>query len=249
MKTWPIQGEGSEPLCPILLSWRYSCAWRDSPYLLKVILCSLRYHILGGTIPAQTGLFIALGNGLKDGFVIAVAVLAILVAAGWLFKRLGLFRASIDRFKVVNPITGSIYKKIIASRFSGALSLTLKSGMNLTEGFGLVSGVLDNSHVARKIKEAVNAVSSGKPFWEALKDTGLFPALFVRLVRTGEKTGSLDAIMEKVSQTWQEEANASLDRVINSMSRSVLQFFTCHRRCAAVGHPAVDKHYVVHRIR
>ena len=148
---------------------------------------------------------------------IAVAVLAILVAAGWLFKRLGLFRASIDRFKVVNPITGSIYKKIIASRFSGALSLTLKSGMNLTEGFGLVSGVLDNSHVARKIKEAVNAVSSGKPFWEALKDTGLFPALFVRLVRTGEKTGSLDAIMEKVSQTWQEEANASLDRVINSI--------------------------------
>ena len=89
--------------------------------------------------------------------------------------------------------------------------------MNLTEGFGLVSGVLDNSHVARKIMEAVNAVSSGKPFWEALKDTGLFPALFVRLVRTGEKTGSLDAIMEKVSQTWQEEANASLDRVINSI--------------------------------
>ena len=172
---------------------------------------------LGGTVPAQAALFIALGNGLKDGFIIAAAVLAILLVAGWLVKRLGVFRSFIDRFKVVNPLTGGIYKKIITSRFSGALSLTLKSGMTLTEGFGLVSGVLDNSYAAKKIKEAVNEVSSGKPFWEALSGAGLFPGLFVRLVRTGEKTGSLDAMMEKVSQTWQEEANASLDRVINAI--------------------------------
>ncbi|NLU32982.1 MAG: type II secretion system F family protein [Clostridiaceae bacterium] len=172
---------------------------------------------LGGTVPAQASVFIALGNGLKDGFVIAATVLAILIVVGWLVKRLGIFRSFIDRFKVVNPFTGAIYRKIITSRFSGAMSLTLKSGMTLTEGFSLVSGVLDNSYVSRKIKEAVSAVSKGKSFWEALKDTGLFPGLFVRLVRTGEKTGSLDAMMDKVSHTWQEEADASLDRVINSI--------------------------------
>jgi len=172
---------------------------------------------LGGTVPAQASVFIALGNGLKDGFVIAATVLAILIVVGWLVKRLGIFRSFIDRFKVVNPFTGAIYRKIITSRFSGAMSLTLKSGMTLTEGFSLVSGVLDNSYVSRKIKEAVSAVSKGKSFWEALKDTGLFPGRFVRLVRTGEKTGSLDAMMDKVSHTWQEEADASLDRVINSI--------------------------------
>jgi len=189
-----------------------------APISLKVIPLFVEILTsLGGTVPAQASVFIALGNGLKDGFVIAATVLAILIVVGWLVKRLGIFRSFIDRFKVVNPFTGAIYRKIITSRFSGAMSLTLKSGMTLTEGFSLVSGVLDNSYVSRKIKEAVSAVSKGKSFWEALKDTGLFPGLFVRLVRTGEKTGSLDAMMDKVSHTWQEEADASLDRVINSI--------------------------------
>ena len=123
-------------------------------------------------------------------------------------------RFIMDKIKVVNPFTGSMYKKIVTARFSGALSLTLKSGMTITEGFGLVSGVLDNDYVIRKIREAVNEVSSSKPFWEAIRDTGLFPVLFVRLVKTGEKTGNLDAMMEKVSHTWQEEVDASLGRVV-----------------------------------
>lgn len=172
---------------------------------------------LGGQAPAQVDLFILLGNSLKNGFLIVLAALIIIAVVVWLLSLFGKTRFLMDKLKVANPITGGIYRKIIASRFSGALSLTLKSGMTITEGFGLVSGVLDNAYVAAKTREASKAVSDGKPFWEAVRDTGLFPALFVRLIRTGEKTGSLDAMMEKVSQTWQEEADTSLKRIVNAI--------------------------------
>lgn len=168
---------------------------------------------LGESVTSQVRFFISLGNALKDGFLAAVAVIAVLAFITWLLKRLG----GLDRFKVSNPFTGGIYRKLMTARFSGALALALKSGLTLTEGFALVSDVLGNGYVSERIREAVNDVSSGKPFWEALRDTGLFPPIFVRLVRTGEKTGSLDAMMEKVSQTWQTEADAALGRVIDAV--------------------------------
>ena len=56
-------------------------------------------------------------------------------------------------------------------------------------------------------------MSSGKPFWEAIRWT--VSCTVVRLIKTGEKTGSLDAMMEKVSHTWQEEVDASLGRVVS----------------------------------
>lgn len=168
---------------------------------------------LGGEIPAQAGFFMALGNALEKGFFVLIAIIAVLAVLIFALKRTGRF----DRFRVENPITGGIYRKIITSRFSGAMALTLKSGLTLTEGFALVSDVLDNSYVAGKIRRAVDEVNAGKPFCEALKDTYLFPAVFIRLVRTGEKTGSLDTMMERISHTWRTEADTALGRLINAI--------------------------------
>jgi len=170
---------------------------------------------LGGRIPGQVNLFILLGNSLKNSFLSVLAVLVILALAVWFLSGLEKFRFFLDKFKVVNPLTGGIYRKIIASRFSGAMSLTLKSGMTITESFGLVSGVLENRYVVSKSVEAARAVAEGRPFWEAIRDTGLFPSLFINLMRSGEKTGNLDAMMEKASQTWREEADSALRRVVS----------------------------------
>jgi Bacterial type II secretion system protein F domain. len=165
--------------------------WFWQPLCLELLLISFKIipvftevlTSLGGEIPAQAGFFMALGNALEKGFFVLIAIIAVLAVLIFALKRTGRF----DRFRVENPITGGIYRKIITSRFSGAMALTLKSGLTLTEGFALVSDVLDNSYVAGKIRRAVDEVNAGKPFWEALKDTYLFPAVFIRLVRTGEK--------------------------------------------------------------
>lgn len=169
---------------------------------------------LSGQVPAQVSLFIRLGNSMRSGFLIVVAILVLIAACVWLLPRMEKGRSFMDRFKVVNHITGSLYKKLTAFRFSGAMSLALRSGMSITEGFGLVSDVLDNRYVAARVREAAKAVSEGKPFWKAIGDTGLFPPLFVTLVKSAEKTGSLDDMMERASQTWREEADTSMRRVI-----------------------------------
>lgn len=170
---------------------------------------------MGGQIPSQVNLFMALGGALKNGLFYVIATILILFTGALLLFRLPKLRFFIDKLKMNNPISGNTYRKITASRFSGALSLTLKNGMSIMEGFTVVSGVLDNKYVALKAKEAARAVTAGKTFSESIQGTGLFPALFTRLVKTGEKTGSLDDMMEKISQTYREEVDNSLRRIIS----------------------------------
>lgn len=169
---------------------------------------------LGGQIPKQVDFFIGLGNMLKDGFIYPAAALLVLIAILLLLARVPGFRFFADRLKFVNPFTGGIYKKIIASRFSGAMAMTLRNGMSMVEGFQIVSGVLDNRYAVMKTREASKAVNAGKSFSDSIRETKLFPALFARLVKTGEKTGSLDAMMEKISHTYRDEVDTSLRRLI-----------------------------------
>lgn len=170
---------------------------------------------LGGQIPSQVGFFMALGGAFQNGLIYIIAIIFIIFVGAFLLVRLPKFRFFIDKLKLNNPVTGNTYRKITASRFSGALSLTLKNGLNIMEGFTIVSGVLDNQYVAIKAKEASKAVTAGKSFSESIQDTGIFPALFTRLVKTGEKTGNLDAMMDKISHTYQEEVDASLRRIVS----------------------------------
>ena len=170
---------------------------------------------LGGEIPSQVNLFIAIGNAFTGGFVSIIAIILILIIIFILLSRLKQFRFLMDKLKLVSPIIGGTYKKIIASRFSNALSLTLKNGMNVSEGFQVVSGVLENRYVILKAQEAALSIAKGNPFSESIRKTGLFPELFIRLIKTGEKTGNLDAMMKKISNIYKEEVDTSLRRIVS----------------------------------
>lgn len=168
---------------------------------------------LGSSIPSQVTFLSSLGNTFENGFAYLFAAILIIIIVVVIISKTSAGRLWLDKLKITNPIWGSTYKKITASRLSGALSLTLKNGMSVTEGFNMVMGVLGNRYVKRKTKDTAEAISQGAALSESLQKTGLFPGLFSRLVKTGEKTGSLDAMMHKISDIYQEEVDASIKRL------------------------------------
>lgn len=170
---------------------------------------------LGGEIPGEVYLFMALGNSLKDGFAYVIAALVLLIAVVFILGNLGPVKNLYDRIKLRNPITGHLYKKITATRFSSALSLTLKNGMSLMEGFGVIIGIIENRYARKQLKEVALDIHEGSEFSDAIKNSRLFPGLFVRLTKTGEKTGSLDEMMGKIAEIYQEEVDTSLKRIIS----------------------------------
>lgn len=117
-----------------------------------------------------------------------------------------------DRIKVHNPITGSLYKKIIASRLGLGLSLTTKSGMHMVDGFNIVKGLMRNRYVSARLEEASRKISEGASLSDSIRDTNLFPAMFVKMLRTGERSGNLEGMIGKISRVYGKEAEMSLQR-------------------------------------
>lgn len=170
---------------------------------------------LGGEIPTQVKFLLTLGGIFRDGLIYLLIILAAVAAIVFALGRIQGVRVWMDKLKLTNPITGPTYKKITASRYSGALALTLKNGMSLMEGIGVISCILSNRHVSRKTQEIAQAITAGGNFSEAIQKARLFPELFVRLTKTGEKTGALDSMMQKISDIYKQEVDRSLKRVIS----------------------------------
>lgn len=84
---------------------------------------------------------------------------------------------------------------IAGRRFTAVLGLTLQSGMELDKGMELAKELVDNTKVAEKITACAELLQSGVPYYEAMKETGLFSGFHIQMIRVGTRSGRLDVVM------------------------------------------------------
>lgn len=167
---------------------------------------------LGGQLPKEAEILFSFATNMKTIMICFIAF-AILSIAGFItLLKIPEGRAYYDRFKVNNPIFGSIYRKIIASRLGYGLSLTIQSGMNLMDGLKSLNGLIENKYVNKKIDEASEKISQGVSFVDAVKEMNLFPDLFVSMIRTGERSGNMDEMIKKMAAVYSKETELSLKK-------------------------------------
>lgn len=172
---------------------------------------------LGTGLPAATMMLLSIGNFLANfGWIVLLVILLFL--AGWMiYVKTNSGRIVSDRLKTQLPVIGKIHRKIAAAHFSNGMSMVLRSGMTMDEGLALVEGVMDNRYVAAKLSAVAKAVTDGEDITEELEKTGLFPRLFVRMLRVGQKTGEMDQMMAKVSSVFDDEVDHTLQTLTQAI--------------------------------
>ena len=111
-------------------------------------------------------------------------------------------------FKI--PIVGIVAKKIIMLRFAKTLGVLIKSGVPILQSLDIVSETVNNVIIKNVILATKNRVKEGEPLSEPLKKHPVFPPMVVRMIAIGEKTGKLDLMLEKISEFYQQEVNATI---------------------------------------
>ena len=99
-------------------------------------------------------------------------------------------------------------------RFTAVLGLTLRSGMELERGMELAAELADNPAVASRITACARKLEEGVPYYEAMKETGLFSSFHIQMIRVGTRSGHLDEVMQKISEDYEQQADASIDNMI-----------------------------------
>lgn len=112
------------------------------------------------------------------------------------------------------PIIGKNMSKIIASRFSRSLSLMLRTGVPLIQALEVVGNLLDNEVVSRGMLKVKEDIKRGSGLAEPLEAVGIFPVMVTHMISIGEEAGSLDSIVEKVADFYDDELDASIGKLL-----------------------------------
>lgn len=102
------------------------------------------------------------------------------------------------------PIIGPMVRGQKLTQIFTVLSLTQNAGIPFLQGLESVSETLNCPYWAQRLAQVHHDISAGKPVWLALKNSGEFSPLCIQLVRTGEASGSLDAMLQNLARYHSE---------------------------------------------
>ena len=141
------------------------------------------------------------------------AVILILVAGSFAFKafistNFGLH--AWDKFKLKVPVFGKLNHKVALARFSRTLGTLLTSGVPILQALETVAGTVSNIVISDAIMEARARIREGDRIGDPLIKSKLFPPMVVQMISIGEESGSLDAMLSKIADFYEDEVDAAL---------------------------------------
>lgn len=166
----------------------------------------------GADLPAFTRMVVDLSKFVQEWwYVVLGVIIAVVYVLVQLKKRSEKFNQMIDRMALRVPVVGEIIHKAAIARFARTLATMSTAGVPLVEALESVSGATGNFVYANAVLQMREDVSSGSQLQQSMRQTALFPNMVVQMVAIGEEAGSLDNMLGKVADFYEEEVDNAVD--------------------------------------
>lgn len=161
-------------------------------------------------LPLPTVILIGLSEGLQKYF-FAVAGLAVITY--FLFRRYvrtekGRFK--FDNFKLNMYVFGPILRKVAISKFTRTFSTLVKSGVPILTSLEIVGKTSGNVVIEKAVINVRDSIREGESIAQPLGKCGVFPHMVVQMIRVGEETGSLEDMLGKISDFYDDQVDAAV---------------------------------------
>ncbi|NJD61556.1 MAG: type II secretion system F family protein [Deltaproteobacteria bacterium] len=156
-------------------------------------------------LPLPTRIVIAVSVFFRDYglFLLAGAALGLLLLR--LYRRTESGRLRMDGWKLRIPVLGKLLRAIEISQFSHYLASLFRSGVEMTQSLWVVEKLIGNRVIASVVRDAREELIAGGALSAALRKSGEFPPMVLRMVSAGETSGNLDETLENVSSYYDQE--------------------------------------------
>lgn len=171
---------------------------------------ALLYGAFRATLPLPTRIAFAVGKTLQRFWVLGLVGIAAGAGGIRLALRDPRIRLWWDGTKLRLPVLGPVILKLTLSRWAHILSLLVRTGVPILKGLEVVARAVGNAAVARSILAVADAVEKGRALAEPMSQDPLFPPLVVQMIAVGERTGELEALLLKVSEHYDREADYAI---------------------------------------
>ena len=156
-------------------------------------------------LPAITLVLIGLSEFLKKFWWLLLGlIMAVPPFIRYLFKneKTGYF---MDRLVIKLPVLGEFNKKLIVSRFSRILSSLVKYDVPILKSMDIVINIVENRIFKDALFRTRNGVEQGDGLARSLDKENIFPDITVQMISVGEKSGSLEEMLSKIADIYENE--------------------------------------------
>ena len=139
-------------------------------------------------------------------------------------KRSKQFARFLDRVTLKAPVFGDIVVKAATARFARTLSTMSKAGVPLVEAMDSVAGTAGNSVFEDAIYKMKDEAATGQRLTTSIENSGLFSNMVSQMVAIGEEAGSIDDMLGKVADYYEEEVDNAVDAMTSLMEPMIMAF-------------------------
>jgi len=169
------------------------------------------FESMNATLPVPTLILIKFSDVVRNGMPFIIAGIFIIIVGSKYAKNFPVWNRILDKITLKLPVFGFLLRRIALSRFSRTFSILLKSGVPIIKSLTVVEETVGNAVIQHAVSKAKISIKEGERISYPLEETGEFPPMVIDMIAVGEETGSLDEMLQKISDFYDREVDYTID--------------------------------------
>lgn len=182
------------------------------------------FSSMGHSLPLPTLIVIGISKLMKKFILLFVVALIIFVIMLKRYYNTEKGKMTIDSLILKSPVFGILFRKVATARFSRTLSTLITSGVPILDGLTITSKTAGSKPIEYAIMKARTSISEGETIAEPLARSAVFPPMVTQMIAVGESTGSLDSMLSKIADFYEEEVDVAV-ATLTSLLEPLLMIF------------------------
>ncbi len=199
------------------------------PVILLILTVAILAGLLGYVVPDIVEVFADTGQALPALTIMVIAASDFVASYGLLL--LGVFvvlffvvrrvlaipavRLTTDRRMLHLPLVGRVARGVNTAQFASTLSILSTSGVPLVDAMRISGQVVSNMWLREKVADATVKVSEGASLFSSLDQSGYFPPMMLHMIASGESSGELDQMLDRVARHTQQDVEALMSVMLS----------------------------------
>ncbi|MEA4895319.1 MAG: type II secretion system F family protein [Oscillospiraceae bacterium] len=177
---------------------------------------------LGVELPALTAAVLSISGFLQSYWYLVLVGVLLLVFILREYKKTDSGQYFFGRLELRFPLTGDLAKKTASARMARTLENLLGSGLPLVDSLVIVSNTMTNIYYKGSLLAAREAVTLGSPLAAQFSRNNLFPPLVRHMIGIGEETGSIESMLTKLADYYEEEVEGATERLMAAIEPAII---------------------------
>ena len=173
-------------------------------------------------MPTLTVVVLAIARFMANQWYVVIAVVLTAIFGMHVFSKTDTGVYFFGKVQLSLPLFGDLAKKTASARMARTLETLLGSGLPLVDALSIVSSTMTNVYFKGSLLAAREAVLLGSPLVAQFARDNLFPPLVRHMIGIGEETGSLENMLTKLAEYYEEEVESATEKLMTALEPAII---------------------------